>query len=115
MRTWRSENFFSSSRVRLSGEGILVSWEDTREREEGIFGVGGCERSKEGAVPLLNFVEAGEEGDGHEDDDCFLAVADVDLQNWVCVSVRVFMVALRSQPFFSRIRPELVLKLEDDS
>lgn len=32
-----------------------------------------------GRVPLLDFVEAGEEGDGDEDDDCFLAVADFEL------------------------------------
>jgi hypothetical protein len=30
-------------------------------------------------VPLLNFVEAGEEWDGDEDDDCFLAMADFEL------------------------------------
>lgn len=33
----------------------------------------------EGKVPLLDFVEAGEEWDGDEDDDCFLAVADFEL------------------------------------
>ncbi len=32
-----------------------------------------------GEVPLLDFVEAGEEGDGDEDDDCFFAVADFEL------------------------------------
>lgn len=30
-------------------------------------------------VPLLDFVEAREEGDGDEDDDCFFAVADFEL------------------------------------
>lgn len=30
-------------------------------------------------LPLLDFVEAGEEGDGDEDDDCFFAVADFEL------------------------------------
>lgn len=33
-------------------------------------------------VPLLDFVEAGEEGDGDEDDDCFFAVADFELWVW---------------------------------
>jgi hypothetical protein len=32
-----------------------------------------------GEVPLLNFMEAGEEGNRDEDDDCFLAVADFEL------------------------------------
>ena len=32
-----------------------------------------------GKVPLLDFVEAGEEGDGDEDYDCFFAVADFEL------------------------------------
>lgn len=32
-----------------------------------------------GEVPLLNFVEAGEERDRDEDDDCFFAVADLEL------------------------------------
>ena len=62
IRTWRSENFFSSSRVRLEG----VS---------GSFGADEREKS----VPLLNFVEALEERDGNEDDDGFLAVADFEL------------------------------------
>ena len=30
-------------------------------------------------VPLLDFVEAGEERDRDEDDDCFLAIADFEL------------------------------------
>lgn len=30
-------------------------------------------------VPLLDFVEAGEERDGDEDDDCFFAVAHFEL------------------------------------
>lgn len=34
-----------------------------------------------GEIPLLNLVKAGEERDGDEDDDCFLAVADFEL--WV--------------------------------
>lgn len=31
-------------------------------------------------LPLLDFVEAGEEGDGDEDHDCFFAVADFELE-----------------------------------
>lgn len=65
MRTWRSENFFSSSRVRLC-ERVFVSG-------CGGKGVGF------GDVPLLDFVEAGEKGNGDEYDDCFFAVADFDL------------------------------------
>jgi len=61
IRTCRSENFFSSSRVRLEG----VSWRLSK---------GGG-----GEVPLLDFVEAGKEGDRDEDDDCFFAVADFEL------------------------------------
>ncbi len=34
---------------------------------------------EEGAVPLLDLVETGKEGDGDEDDDCFFAVADFEL------------------------------------
>ena len=67
IRTWRSENFFSSSRVRLR-EG--VSW---------VGGKGGRLGEGRGEVPLLDFVEAGEEGDGDEDHDCFFAVADFEL------------------------------------
>lgn len=67
-RTWRSENFFSSSRVRLRelGGSVMVGseWDGTR-----------------GGVPLLDFVEAGKEGHGDEDDDCFFAVPDFEL--WV--------------------------------
>lgn len=40
--------------------------------------VGERKRERE-RVPLLNFVEAGEERDGDEDDDCFFAVADLEL------------------------------------
>lgn len=31
-------------------------------------------------LPLLDFVEATEEGNGHEDDDCFFAVTDFELE-----------------------------------
>jgi len=36
-------------------------------------------RGERRRVPLLDFVETGEEGHGDEDDDCFLAVADFEL------------------------------------
>jgi len=36
-------------------------------------------RGERGRVPLLDFVEAGKEGHGDEDDDCFFAVADFEL------------------------------------
>lgn len=32
-------------------------------------------------LPLLDFVEATEEGNGHEDNDCFLAVTDFELES----------------------------------
>lgn len=37
--------------------------------------------SEGGNVPLLDFVEAGEERDGDEDDDGLLAVADFELKS----------------------------------
>lgn len=49
------------------------------EDGEWIDGVWEREGEREGEVPLLNFVEAGEERDGDEDDDCFFAVADLEL------------------------------------
>jgi len=36
-------------------------------------------RGERGRVPLLDFVEAGKEGHGDEDHDCFFAVADFEL------------------------------------
>lgn len=82
-RTWRSENFFSNSRVRLvgGGERVLVGFLVEKGEEVGMK----VQRDK--SVPLLHFVEAGEEGDRDEDDDCFLAVADFEL-DWrrPCVS-----------------------------
>lgn len=42
-----------------------------------IFWEWGCRRG--GWVPLLDFVEAREKRNGDEDDDCFLAVANIDL------------------------------------
>lgn len=50
------------------GRGILVVW-------------GGERKGKGGKVPLLDFMEAREEGHWDEDDDCFFAVADFEL--WV--------------------------------
>lgn len=47
-------------------------WKDGELDIWGVFFWGG-------EVPLLNFVEAGEERDGDEDDDCFFAVADLEL------------------------------------
>jgi hypothetical protein len=41
----------------------------------GLWVLGGLR----GSVPLLDFVEAGQEGNGDEDDNCFFAVADFDL------------------------------------
>ena len=34
-----------------------------------------------GCIPLLDFVEAREERDGNEDDDCFFAMTDFDLKD----------------------------------
>lgn len=45
---------------------------------KGGFGAVGMRGWKE--VPLLDFVEAGEEGHGDEDDDGFLAVAHFELR-----------------------------------
>lgn len=38
------------------------------------------EGSGEEHLPLLDFVEPRQERNGNEDDDCFLAVADIDLK-----------------------------------
>lgn len=73
-RTCRSENFFSSSRVKLKGGpgGLVLGLERGK-------GKGGRREGGREGVPLLDFVEAWEEGHGDEDDDCFLAVADFEL------------------------------------
>lgn len=42
-------------------------------------GGGGWFGDGRGDVPLLDFVEAGEERDGDEDHDCLFAVADFEL------------------------------------
>ena len=87
-RTWRSENFFSSSRVRL-GMGVSLGFLEGKERGGELVGERGLgERKGEGA-PLLNFVEALEEGDGDEDDDGFFAVADFELEWWRLALARV--------------------------
>ena len=71
--TWRSENFFSSSRVRLCA--MSVSGPNA-------FGYG------ETNVPLLDFVEVRKERHGDEDDDCFFTVANVKLEE---VSVSIYI------------------------
>lgn len=50
-----------------------------------MVGMVGMERG----LPLLDFLKAGEERDGDEDDDCFLAVADFEL--WVGERERGFV------------------------
>jgi len=80
MRTWRSGNFFSSSRVRLGVELVFV-----------VHEVG---RRKEVYAPLLDLVEAGERWDGDEDDDGFAAVSDFDLRfggKRILVSAKVLL------------------------
>ena len=70
MRTWRSENFFSSSRVEL---GILAMTNFCRRMNNG-------RRIKEKRrLPLLNLVETLEERNGNENDNCLLAVANFEL------------------------------------
>src|SRR5690242_17359549 len=64
IRTWRSENFFSSSRVRLAS---LSSCSPQRSRQESC-------------LPLLGLVPALEERDGDEDDDSLTSVTNLDLR-----------------------------------
>ena len=64
--TWRSENFFSSSRVRLGRALVVV------QRSDSVIL---CEN-----LPLLGTVPALEKGDRDEDDDSLLAVASFDLE-----------------------------------
>jgi hypothetical protein len=68
--TCRSENFFSSSRVRLNGFLLATSLFSA------FWGTSLADH-----VPLLDLVETGEKGNGHKDDDGFLAVASFDLEN----------------------------------
>ena len=77
--TWRSENFFSSSRVRL----CTMSISDMNK-----FGYGAAN------VPLLDLVEVREQRDGDEDDDCFFAVTNVKL-----IEVNVSIYILHNTPF----------------
>lgn len=44
-----------------------------------MSGVGEVEMGR--WLPLLDLVEGGEQGNWHEDDDCFLAVTDFELKN----------------------------------
>jgi hypothetical protein len=60
--TWRSENFFSSSRVRLD----IVNIRHTS----------GCNR----CLPLLGLVPAGQKGNRDEDDNSLASVANLDLR-----------------------------------
>ena len=63
------------SRARgLGWEGGLVEWAVSGF----CFGLWRV-KGRGGEVPLLDFVEAGEEGNGDEDHDCFFAVADFEL------------------------------------
>lgn len=64
--TWRSENFFSSSRVRL------------RKRLVGVLNIMNAFWQEN--LPLLGTVPALEKGDRDEDDDGLLAVASLDLE-----------------------------------
>lgn len=57
----------------------VLDWE--RKRISGGWNRDLAEALRMEEVPLLDFVEAGEEGDRDEDDNCFLAVADFEL--WV--------------------------------
>lgn len=69
-RTWRSENFFSSSRVRLR-----TGPETSVPRKPGQF----HSRGEEGSLPLLDTVETLQERDGDKDDNSLLAVTNLDL------------------------------------
>lgn len=69
IRTWRSENFFSSSRVRLKGRGHQYDTNDMWV--EGFEGVVD--------LPLLDAVESLQGRDGDKDDNSLLAVTNLDL------------------------------------
>lgn len=73
MRTWRSENFFSSSRVRLN---IVINHRVKMARRGG-----------KRHIPLLNSMETLQKRYRHENDDGFLAVADFNLSSQVHISV----------------------------
>ena len=76
IRTWRSENFFSSSRVRL-----CYSCQRQSSKEEGLL-------VWRFILPLLDAVETGQGRDGDKDDNSLLAVADFDLIETRKVSMR---------------------------
>src|SRR5690242_2831307 len=63
IRTWRSENFFSSSRVRLGGVSTCL-----------------LRVSNSVCLPLLGLVPALEERDGDEDDNSLASVTNLDLR-----------------------------------
>jgi len=65
IRTWRSENFFSSSRVRLPRDGGQFDHLHNSISEK--------------YLPLLDTVEALQGRDGDKDDNSLLAVANFDL------------------------------------
>ena len=62
IRTWRSENFFSSSRVRL------------RDVSMGIRSLHKYD------IPLLGLVPSGQKGNRDEDDNSLASVANLDLR-----------------------------------
>jgi len=64
--------------VRAAAVGALGAWEDAARGEDQDVAVRELLLELAGQA-LLDFVEAGEEGDGDEDDDGFFAVADFDL------------------------------------
>jgi hypothetical protein len=73
IRTWRSENFFSSSRVRL---------EEGREKRVSMYvwrNAGVPSSGKGIDLPLLGAVPALKERDGDENDNGLATVADLDL------------------------------------
>lgn len=65
--------------VRTAAVGALRPWENAAGREDEYVAVGKLLFELAGEA-LLDFVEAGEEGDGDEDYDGFFAVADFDLE-----------------------------------
>lgn len=84
IRTWRSENFFSSSRVRLfycrnwvSGFKLWV-FVDCLDKEMSFVFVLLDMRLNIG-IPLLDLVEALEKRDWDKDDNSLLSVTDFDL------------------------------------
>ena len=80
MRTCRSENFFSSSRVRLSCvSGYCVAEEGLDCAKQGRKGMEKIRKGEED-IPLLNLVKAQKGWNGDKDSNCLLAVADLNLE-----------------------------------